>query len=1408
MATLNTKIANFINKAQTKVRELAKLLISNFDRQGYQSADSEDLLLKLYETRNFIELLNTTDRGGMTDKQINDLIDFFWKWLELNKISFVNYPNLTTNIQENIIVPSGTYALQADLVAEVQARTNADVGLDERIQVLEGFDPETILPPNFFDNQVASNVNVWDDDTRLHTHANKDTLDDLTAELLTALQALEAHYASIGETAGVHVSTDDRNGWNAKVTVAQLNALSTVYAPLSHTQAGADKHTISQITGLNDLITQLNLDISNMAGIDGREVELQSPDGDEIQWRYVGDEDWISLGNFKGDAGEAGDPFTVDFRGLSSGRLSSAFDGEDEGFAYLETDTGYLYFRNPAGGPATSSAGWEDPIRFVGDNGWSPVLAVFEVSSDKAVFEIVDWVGGSGIKPVFDPGLSPPDPVRWFIGPAGVTLETSVAVNIRGPQGYGFGPIIGGAGTLAARSAFDANAAGFIYLQTDVSPQVIYIKNTDTAADWGGPYAWQGITGSSGPPGSGLGKLVDQAAHGLTVFTAVSFRAGAYEQFDSAMDDIWLGVITAVGSSSLFTFVQAGYVSGLSGLVANSLYFVQDDGTISTVDTGRPVFFAISTTEGYVLSGAGASVPTLNSVLSVGNDAEGQDIVDLGNLTLRSGKVVDVEATGGSDVLNVGTANADVINIGRSGAVINFLGAAANYTETQHYITDKLITLNKDGGAASGVGSGIEIEENAIITGYIKTNATRDGYSIKAPANAFVSDFSLSLLTADRVHSLPDVTGTIALFSQITAGNAGAWSLATGAILTNVNTITSNTSNWVNWSGTIVASANSQYFERTNIDLTARATASDSLTGNIYDVRFTVGSTNQALNAFQINATYYYNAPIATVEAFASALAGCTPTTYNNVPASSTNGLGVGALFTVVVSGAAAVSSITATTAGTGYSIGDLLVFNGSLFGGSGTVTWKVLSVTGKSLSGHSVLRLNDNTPITVGPSIERVFLDFRVAGTSIGSIGTSINAAGVGFLSFKSAAGEYMRPSSGAVPVVFPFGITSGGATTLVSPTITGTTIIGGISSTVSAGNSMSGAAENYMWGVGGVHSQYSAGITAGFDNLTTFRTGQVLGGVIVGGSGYTDGTYLNCQMTGGTGTLFYATITVAGGAVTVVTPTNLGYGYTIGDVCSSSDSRLGAGSSFTYTVNDLDINTSTHYAGYRFRATIQDPTSNYEFTGYLSNPILNFTGTNTAKFRAFYHNPSYTASVGFSQYAWEHTGGMVAWSSILSPAQITANQNDYNPTGLNNGGAPNGATVLRLDTNASRNLTSVVGGVSGRVMVLTNIGTNPLVLTHDDGATGTAANRFKLPNGKHITLRADDLAFGFYDVTTGRWRVLGGVIQDTGWTKMTGTTTKGGGYDTGTVTLPQLAAVVKALTDHMYDNEQILQA
>lgn len=90
--------------------------------------------------------------------------------------------------------------------------------------------------------------------------------------------------------------------------------------------------------------------------------------------------------------------------------------------------------------------------------------------------------------------------------------------------------------------------------------------------------------------------------------------------------------------------------------------------------------------------------------------------------------------------------------------------------------------------------------------------------------------------------------------------------------------------------------------------------------------------------------------------------------------------------------------------------------------------------------------------------------------------------------------------------------------------------------------------------------------------DSMSTYLpgTGTAIGSLntLVSGSGYTDGTYANFALTGGTGSDAKATITVVDGVVTSVVLTALGTGYTVGDTLSAT---LPAGSGFTIKVASL---------------------------------------------------------------------------------------------------------------------------------------------------------------------------------------------------------------------------------------------
>ena len=87
---------------------------------------------------------------------------------------------------------------------------------------------------------------------------------------------------------------------------------------------------------------------------------------------------------------------------------------------------------------------------------------------------------------------------------------------------------------------------------------------------------------------------------------------------------------------------------------------------------------------------------------------------------------------------------------------------------------------------------------------------------------------------------------------------------------------------------------------------------------------------------------------------------------------------------------------------------------------------------------------------------------------------------------------------------------------------------------------------------------------------------------GAIVGGTGYTNGTYFNVPLTGGTGNAATANIVISGGAVTSVTIVDGGCLYTVGDVLSVAPSSVGGtGSAFSVPVAAVSNSDGTSWLG-----------------------------------------------------------------------------------------------------------------------------------------------------------------------------------------------------------------------------------
>ena len=99
------------------------------------------------------------------------------------------------------------------------------------------------------------------------------------------------------------------------------------------------------------------------------------------------------------------------------------------------------------------------------------------------------------------------------------------------------------------------------------------------------------------------------------------------------------------------------------------------------------------------------------------------------------------------------------------------------------------------------------------------------------------------------------------------------------------------------------------------------------------------------------------------------------------------------------------------------------------------------------------------------------------------------------------------------------------------------------------------------------------NTGIGAGVNQFTF--TGLVLTlNTLVGGTLYTNGTYTNVTLTGGSGSGAKATVVVAGNTVTTVTLTTAGNGYVVGNTLSATAASIGGtGSGFSIkvaTIND----------------------------------------------------------------------------------------------------------------------------------------------------------------------------------------------------------------------------------------------
>lgn len=102
-------------------------------------------------------------------------------------------------------------------------------------------------------------------------------------------------------------------------------------------------------------------------------------------------------------------------------------------------------------------------------------------------------------------------------------------------------------------------------------------------------------------------------------------------------------------------------------------------------------------------------------------------------------------------------------------------------------------------------------------------------------------------------------------------------------------------------------------------------------------------------------------------------------------------------------------------------------------------------------------------------------------------------------------------------------------------------------------------------------------------------------------------------------------------------------------------------------------------------------------------------------------------------------------AFTGVITPTQLTADTNDWNPTNLAT------ASVIRIDVSKEIAITGIQGGSSGRILNLYNITDFPIIFVEESTAA-TAAYRFTT-TGDFILFPGQKTTI-MYDGTTSRWR------------------------------------------------------
>ena len=151
------------------------------------------------------------------------------------------------------------------------------------------------------------------------------------------------------------------------------------------------------------------------------------------------------------------------------------------------------------------------------------------------------------------------------------------------------------------------------------------------------------------PPGNTT--VVNQAAHGFALSQILRFNGSIYvlAKADVPADSEVVGIVSHVWDANRFTLLFFGKVTGLSGLIAGSVYFLSPSvaGLLTTIEpstnpqVSKPLLIAVSATDGYFFDWRGMTVPAPITTMSlnplyIGTDLRISSIANGGKIETRN----------------------------------------------------------------------------------------------------------------------------------------------------------------------------------------------------------------------------------------------------------------------------------------------------------------------------------------------------------------------------------------------------------------------------------------------------------------------------------------------------------------------------------------------------------------------------------------------------------------------------------------------------------------------------------------------------------------------------------------------------------------------------------------------------